>query len=67
MLECATGGELFDLLTSRHDAMDEPLARRIFGELCGVVGWMHKIGVVHRDVKLESEHPIKSDRVKCRV
>lgn len=54
VLECADGGELFDLLTSRHDTIDENLARRIFGELCGVVGWMHQAGVVHRDIKLES-------------
>lgn len=26
----------------------------MFAELVGAVGWMHEIGLVHRDIKLES-------------
>lgn len=30
------------------------VVRRIWGELCKAVGWMHGVGLVHRDIKLES-------------
>jgi serine/threonine protein kinase len=33
----------------------ESLLRRIFSELCKAVGWMHGVGLVHRDIKLESQ------------
>lgn len=55
VLEYCDGGELFDFLASWHPHLTEPLARRIFGELCSAVGWMHEICLVHRDIKLESE------------
>lgn len=56
MLEALHGGELFDLLEQgdNHSRMTEPLLRRMFGELCQAVGWMHGVGLVHRDLKLES-------------
>ncbi|KJA21121.1 hypothetical protein HYPSUDRAFT_106316, partial [Hypholoma sublateritium FD-334 SS-4] len=28
--------------------------RRVWVELCKAVGWMHGVGLVHRDIKLES-------------
>ncbi|KAJ3768110.1 kinase-like domain-containing protein, partial [Lentinula raphanica] len=30
--------------------------RRIFAELCKAVGWLHGVGLVHRDIKLESNY-----------
>ena len=56
VLEHVPGGELFDLVSSQqtHSRIDEPLLRRIFGELCRAVSWMHAVGLVHRDIKLES-------------
>ncbi|KIK59099.1 hypothetical protein GYMLUDRAFT_169952, partial [Collybiopsis luxurians FD-317 M1] len=33
----------------------ESTLRRIFTELCKAVGWMHGVGLVHRDIKLESD------------
>lgn len=56
VLEALHGGELFDLLEQgdNHSRMTEPLLRRMFGELCQAVGWMHGVGLVHRDLKLES-------------
>lgn len=54
VLEYALGGELFDFIADWHSSITEGLARRMFGELCGAVGWMHEIGLVHRDIKLES-------------
>ncbi|KAL4246142.1 hypothetical protein ABKN59_009319 [Abortiporus biennis] len=56
VLEHVSGGELFDLIDSPecHTKLDEPLLRRIFGELAKAVGWMHGVGLVHRDIKLEN-------------
>ncbi|KAJ4482821.1 kinase-like domain-containing protein, partial [Lentinula edodes] len=33
----------------------ENTLRRIFSELCKAVGWLHGVGLVHRDIKLESD------------
>lgn len=56
VLEHISGGELFDLVSNPelHSQLDEPLLRRIFGELCRAVAWMHAVGLVHRDIKLEN-------------
>ncbi|KAL6308682.1 kinase-like domain-containing protein [Sparassis latifolia] len=56
VLEYVGGGELFDLIDNAetHARLDEPLLRRMFGELCRAVGWMHGVGLVHRDIKLEN-------------
>ncbi|KAI0818659.1 kinase-like domain-containing protein [Irpex lacteus] len=56
VLEHVAGGELFDLVSSQetHARLHEPLLRRIFGELCRAVAWMHAVGLVHRDLKLEN-------------
>lgn len=56
VLEHVSGGELFDLVSNQelHAQLDEPLLRRIFGELCRAVSWMHAVGLVHRDIKLEN-------------
>lgn len=51
--ELCSGGELFDYLIERG-RMLEGEARRLFGELAVAVGWMHRQGVVHRDLKLEN-------------
>lgn len=70
MLEHLGGGELFDLVSQPAnrarmllpDSLDSDtegyaFVRRIFGELCRAVGWLHEVGVVHRDIKLESRSP----------
>ncbi|GAA6016884.1 hypothetical protein JCM10207_007836 [Rhodosporidiobolus poonsookiae] len=54
VLDFCPGGELFDFLAEWHAEITEALARRMFGELCAAVGWMHEIGLVHRDIKLEN-------------
>lgn len=38
--------------------MTEPAIRRMWGELARAVGWMHGVGLVHRDIKLESAYHI---------
>ncbi|GAA6062175.1 hypothetical protein JCM10212_005130 [Sporobolomyces blumeae] len=54
VLSYCRGGELFDFLADHHPKVTEGLARRIFGELASGVGWMHTVGLVHRDIKLEN-------------
>ncbi|KAG5638784.1 hypothetical protein H0H81_010205 [Sphagnurus paluster] len=50
------GGDLLALLNS--DAawarLRESVLQRIWAELCRAVAWMHSVGIVHRDVKLET-------------
>ncbi|WWC85840.1 uncharacterized protein L201_000707 [Kwoniella dendrophila CBS 6074] len=36
------------------DRNGEGFVRRIFSELTRAVGWLHEVGVVHRDIKLEN-------------
>ncbi|KAI0355079.1 kinase-like protein [Trametes cingulata] len=56
VLEHIAGGELLELVDApaRHARLAEPLVRRIWGELCRAVAWMHSVGLVHRDIKLEN-------------
>lgn len=56
-MEHIGGGELFELINSdeNHARMTAPLLRRMWGELCRAVGWLHGVAIVHRDIKLESE------------
>lgn len=33
----------------------ESVLKEMFYELCKAVAWMHSVGLVHRDIKLESK------------
>ncbi|KAF5386698.1 hypothetical protein D9615_001979 [Tricholomella constricta] len=50
------GGDLLALVNT--DAawarLRETVLQRIWAELCRAVGWMHGVGLVHRDIKLEN-------------
>ncbi|CAD6890829.1 unnamed protein product [Tilletia controversa] len=57
VLEAVSGGELFDLVAQHHADIIAPrewLVRRLVGELANAVGWMHRVNLVHRDIKLEN-------------
>ncbi|CAE6434568.1 unnamed protein product [Rhizoctonia solani] len=56
VVERIGGGELFDLINKEENQnkMSETLLRRLWGELCRAVGWMHSVALVHRDIKLEN-------------
>ncbi|KAK4551849.1 hypothetical protein LTR86_010845 [Recurvomyces mirabilis] len=53
VLEYASGGELFDYILN-HRYLKDPAARRLFAQLTSGVGYLHKKGIVHRDLKLEN-------------
>ncbi|KAI1331417.1 hypothetical protein F5Y16DRAFT_267599 [Xylariaceae sp. FL0255] len=53
VLEYASGGELFDFILN-HRYLKDPQARRLFAQLISGVGYLHKKGIVHRDLKLEN-------------
>jgi protein-serine/threonine kinase len=53
IMEYASGGELFDhILNNRY--LKDNAARRLFAQLVSGVGYLHKKGIVHRDLKLEN-------------
>jgi serine/threonine protein kinase len=64
VLPYLAGGDLLGLVNNdeAHCALSETLLRRMWSELCKAVGWMHGVGLVHRDVKLESRSSLSSAR-----
>ena len=53
ILEYASGGELFDYILN-HRYLKDHNARKLFSQLISGVGYLHKKGIVHRDLKLEN-------------
>ena len=53
ILEYASGGELFDYILN-HRYLKDNTARKLFAQLVSGVGYLHKKGIVHRDLKLEN-------------
>lgn len=51
--ELCCGGELFDYLVEKG-RLSEDETRIIFGQLCLAVAYLHEVGIVHRDLKLEN-------------
>ena len=52
------GGDLLGMVNSDEawGGLRESVLRRMWSEVCRAVGWMHGVGLVHRDIKLESEY-----------
>ena len=64
ILPYCPGGDLFDLAADSSFALEAPLVRRMFAEIVGAVRYLHKNGIVHRDVKLESMERQNSDLLR---
>eukprot|EP00013_Stygamoeba_regulata_P015533 CAMPEP_0177672502 /NCGR_PEP_ID=MMETSP0447-20121125/25380_1 /TAXON_ID=0 /ORGANISM="Stygamoeba regulata, Strain BSH-02190019" /LENGTH=668 /DNA_ID=CAMNT_0019180183 /DNA_START=20 /DNA_END=2026 /DNA_ORIENTATION=+ len=63
VIEHISGGDLFDYIMTRK-YLSETESRVIFRQLLSAVGYMHSVGIVHRDIKLEnilfdSDHNLK--------
>lgn len=55
IMDLATGGELFNLVTKNPgDCATEMEIRRMLTNMLSAVGYMHRHGIVHRDLKLEN-------------
>jgi len=54
ILEYLEGGDLYDYLDKRDFKIDEEHAREFFGQIVAGVGYLHQLGIVHRDLKLEN-------------
>merc|ERR1719181_1171317 len=52
-MEVCTGGELYDNLVDTGN-YTQTIAARIFKQMVQAVGYCHKMGVAHRDLKLEN-------------
>eukprot|EP01063_Lacrimia_lanifica_P014307 TRINITY_DN20925_c0_g1_i1.p1 TRINITY_DN20925_c0_g1~~TRINITY_DN20925_c0_g1_i1.p1 ORF type:complete len:462 (+),score=143.71 TRINITY_DN20925_c0_g1_i1:42-1427(+) len=63
VMELATGGDLFDLITKRGTVTPED-AKVMFKQLLGAVGYLHAMGIAHRDIKPENILLGKADDVK---
>ncbi|KAL0086985.1 kinase-like domain-containing protein, partial [Phycomyces blakesleeanus] len=53
ILQCASGGELFEYILA-HRYLKEKDASRLFAQLISGVHYMHQKHIVHRDLKLEN-------------
>eukprot|EP01103_Thecamoeba_quadrilineata_P010999 TRINITY_DN2526_c0_g1_i1.p1 TRINITY_DN2526_c0_g1~~TRINITY_DN2526_c0_g1_i1.p1 ORF type:complete len:657 (+),score=117.88 TRINITY_DN2526_c0_g1_i1:170-2140(+) len=52
--ELCERGDLYDYLSHFPQCMPEPEARRLFRQMISAVDYMHRAGIVHRDLKLEN-------------
>lgn len=55
VMEVCTGGELYDnLVNSKTGNYNQGVAAKVFKQMVEAVGYCHKMGVAHRDLKLEN-------------
>lgn len=64
IMEVCSGGELFDNLAERGDYSQRDAAH-LFKQMVSAVSYCHRMGIAHRDLKLENF--VFSDRTKDKV
>jgi serine/threonine protein kinase len=53
LLEHCSEGSVVDLM-NRKKSFNEPEIIRIFSAICQAVAWLHRNGIIHRDLKVEN-------------
>ena len=53
VMELCQGGDLLQYV-KRRKKLDEPLAKFLFRQVIVGIGYLHKKGIIHRDIKLEN-------------
>eukprot|EP00427_Karlodinium_veneficum_P018157 CAMPEP_0169143950 /NCGR_PEP_ID=MMETSP1015-20121227/45923_1 /TAXON_ID=342587 /ORGANISM="Karlodinium micrum, Strain CCMP2283" /LENGTH=454 /DNA_ID=CAMNT_0009211051 /DNA_START=72 /DNA_END=1437 /DNA_ORIENTATION=+ len=54
VMECVEGGDLFEKLHDKGSCFSEDESSKMLMQLLSAVNYMHKNGVVHRDIKMEN-------------
>lgn len=54
IMELCKGGEFFEYVISNKFGISEAQAVNVISQLFAAVNYMHNIGIIHRDLKLEN-------------
>jgi serine/threonine protein kinase len=54
VLEFLSGGDLFDYMKKRNFSVPDEMSRTIISKIANAIYYMHRMSIVHRDIKLEN-------------
>ncbi|KAK8882758.1 hypothetical protein M9Y10_045399 [Tritrichomonas musculus] len=63
ILELCDGGDLNEIVQDAN-GLDEPAAKHYFYEIISALSYIHKLGIAHRDIKLENVLITQDDHAK---
>ena len=59
-----TGGTLFDA-TNKRGQLSHPQAQAVLTNITDALAHVHALGFIHRDIKPESEWPLRAPHDRC--